>query len=99
MDHIKSVNGIVFTAGGNTISWRSQLQKVVALSTTEAEYISLSESIREGIWLKGFAKELGFVQDSVEIYCDSQSTIALSKNAVFHERMKHMAMSIILEET
>lgn len=50
-DHSKSVNGIVLTAGGNTISWKSQLQKVVALSSTEAEYIALSEAAREGIWL------------------------------------------------
>lgn len=45
LDERRSVNGIVFTAGGNTISWRSQLQKVVALSSTEAEYVSMSEAI------------------------------------------------------
>lgn len=92
LDHRRSINGIVYTVGGNTISWRSQLQQVVALSTTEAEYISLSEAIREGLWLKGLAEELGFKQESVEICCDSQSAIALSKNAVFHERTKHMAV-------
>ena len=64
LDHRRSINGIVFTAGGNTISWRSQLQQVVALSTTEAEYISLSNAIREGLWLKGFSEELGFGKDS-----------------------------------
>lgn len=90
-DHAKSTTGMVFTAGGNPVSWRSSLQKVVALSTTEAEYIALSEAVKEGVWLKRFAEELGFPQDSVEIYCDSQSAIALSKNAVFHERTKHMA--------
>ena len=64
---------------------------MVALSTTEAEYIALSEAVKEGVWLKRFVEELGFPQDTVEIYCDSQSAIALSKNAVFHERTKHMA--------
>lgn len=82
---------MIFTAGGNPVSWRSSLQKVVALSTTEAEYIALSEAVKEGVWLKRFAEELGFPQDTVEIFCDSQSAIALSKNAVFHERTKHMA--------
>ena len=91
LDQRRSSNGIVFTAGGNTISWRSQLQKVVALSSTEAEYISMSKAIREGVWLKGLAEELGFGQETVEIFCDSQSAIALSNNAVFHERMKHVA--------
>ena len=82
---------MVFTAGGNPISWRSSLQKVVALSTTEAEYIALSDAVKEGVWLKRFAKELGFPQESVEIFCDSQSAIALSKNAVYHEKTKHVA--------
>ena len=65
---------------------------MVALSTTEAEYISLSEAIREGLWLKGLSEELGFGKDSVEIHYDSQSAIALSKNVVFHERLKHVAV-------
>ena len=43
------------------------------------------------MWLKCFAEELGFPQDTVEVFCDSQSAIALSKNAVFHERTKHVA--------
>lgn len=91
LDNAKSTTGMVFTAGGNPVSWRSSLQKVVALSTTEAEYIALSEAVKEGVWLKRFAEELGFPQESVEIFCDSQSAIALSKNAVYHERTKHMA--------
>lgn len=91
LDHRRSISGMVFTAGGNPVSWRSSLQPVVALSTTEAEYIALSEAVKEGVWLKRFAEELGFPQESVEVYCDSQSAIALSKNAVFHERTKHVA--------
>lgn len=66
------------------MSWRSCLQKVVALSTTEAEYMSLSEAVREAIWLKGVCEEWGFKQDAVEVHCDSQSTIYLAKNNMFH---------------
>ena len=91
LDQRRSTSGMVFTAGGNPISWRSSLQKVVALSTTEAEYIALSDAVKEGVWLKRFAEELGFPQDSVEIFCDSQSAIALSKNDVYHEKTKHVA--------
>ena len=91
LDQRRSTSGMVFTAGGNPISWRSSLQKVVALSTTKAEYIALSDAVKEGVWLKRFAEELGFPQDSVEIFCDSQSAIALSKNAVYHEKTKHVA--------
>ncbi|WZY89691.1 hypothetical protein YC2023_046426 [Brassica napus] len=48
-DRSRSITGYVYTVGGNTVSWRSSLQKVVALSTTEAEYMALSDAIREGI--------------------------------------------------
>lgn len=53
LDKSRSITGYVFTVGGNTVSWRSSLQKAVALSTTEAEYMALSEAVREGLWLKG----------------------------------------------
>ena len=94
LDKRRSISGYVFTFGGNTVSWKSSLQHVVALSTTEAEYISLTEAIKEGLWLKGFVTELGFNQEKVEIHCDSQSAIHLSKNSVFHERTKHIDVKL-----
>ena len=90
LDKRRSITGYTFTVGGNVISWRSSLQPVVALSTTEAEYISLTEAAKEAIWLKGLMNKLGFKQRAVEIHCDSQSAIALAKNAVHHERTKHI---------
>lgn len=72
------------------MSWKASLQHVVALSTTEAEYISLSEAVKEGLWLKGFMSKLGYDQDCAEIYCDSQSAIHLSRNTMYHERTKHI---------
>ncbi|CAA7043752.1 unnamed protein product [Microthlaspi erraticum] len=91
-DKRRSISEMVFTAGGNPISWRSNLQKIVALSTTEAEYMALAEAAKEAVWLHGLMNELGFKQEAVQIYCDSQSAIALAKNAVFHERTKHIAV-------
>lgn len=90
LDKRRSVSGYVFKVGGNTVSWRSTLQHVVALSTTEAEYMALTEAVKEALWLKGICIELGFEQDSVEIHCDSQSAISLAKNSVHHERTKHI---------
>lgn len=89
-DRRRSTTGMVFTIGGNPVSWKSSLQKVVALSSTESEYIALSETSREAVWLRGFMVELGFEQGAVKIYCDSQSAMALAKNAVCHERTKHI---------
>ena len=86
----RSITGLVFTMGGNTISWKSGLQRVVAISTTESEYMALTEVVKEAVWLKGLLKEFGYEQRSVEIFCDSQSAITLSKNNVHHERTKHI---------
>ena len=90
-DGSRSLFGYVFTIGGNVVSWRSSLQPMVALSTTEAEYISLTEAVKVPIWLRGLLEDFGIIHGTVQVWCDSQSAICLSKNAVFHERTKHMA--------
>lgn len=93
LDRRRSTTGYVFKVGGKTMSWKSGLQQVVALSTTEAEYISLVETIKEGLWLRGITEELGYDQTEVVVGCDSQSPICLAKNNVFHDRTKHVAVS------
>ena len=90
LDRRRSVTGYVFQVGGNTISWRSGLQHIVALSTTESEYMALTEAVKEAIWLKGFCGDLGYQQENVKVFCDSQSAIHLAKNGGFHERTKHI---------
>ena len=72
------------------VSWQSRLQKTVALSTTEAEYMAAVEAGKEILWMKDFIGELGIRQDEYRLYCDSQSAIHLAKNAEFHSRMKHI---------
>lgn len=91
LDKSRSTTGYVYTVGGNTISWRSSLQKVVALSTTEVEYMALSDAVREGIWLKGICKELKLSDEVFEVHCDSQSAIYLARNFVYRENTKHIA--------
>ena len=81
----------MFKVWGNTISQRSNLQSVVALSTTEAEYMALSIATKEAVWLKAICEELGLQTCSVKMHCDSQSALALAKNIVFHEKTKHVA--------
>jgi len=68
----------------------------VALSTMEAEYAALAEVSREVVYLKRLLKYVGFekyVQPPIHIYCDNQSAIELSKNAVLHKRSKHIDIS------
>ena len=63
---------------------------MVALSSTEAEYVAATEAAKEALWLKGLLCELCVLQQDVIIYSDSQSAIHLSKNPMFHERSKHI---------
>ena len=90
IDTRRSQTGYVFQIGGCTVSWKSNLQSIVALSTTEAEYIACTEAIKEALWLKGITREFGIEQNSVSLYSDSQSALHLSKNMMFHERTKHI---------
>jgi hypothetical protein len=87
-----SIGGYVFYLGGGPISWKCKPQSLVALSSMEAEYISLGEAVKEAIWLRGLMKELGFTQQPTVIYMDSKSAIAAAKNPVFHDRTKHIAV-------
>ena len=59
MDTSRSTSGYVMTYGGGAISWQSRLQKMVALSTTEAEYMAAVEADKEVLWMKDFIGELG----------------------------------------
>lgn len=59
LDTRKSLTGFVFTLFGITASWKATLQSVIALSMTEAEYIAVSEAMKEAMWMKGILSELG----------------------------------------
>jgi len=90
VDSRKSTSGYLINFSGGAVSWQSKLQKCVALSTTEAEFIAATEACKELIWMKKFLTELGFSQDGYQLFCDSQSAIHLAKNASFHSRSKHI---------
>ncbi|GKV23084.1 hypothetical protein SLEP1_g32861 [Rubroshorea leprosula] len=59
LDNRKFISGYLFTFAGGAVSWQSKLQKCVALSTTEAEYIAATEAGTEMLWMKRFLQELG----------------------------------------
>ncbi|CAI6001420.1 unnamed protein product [Closterium sp. NIES-65] len=87
----KSHTGYNYCLNGAAISWQSKRQPVVALSTTESEYISLCQCIQEGVWLKRLFGEFGHeFAGGVPVFVDNQSAIALAQNACLHGRTKHM---------
>ena len=91
IDDRKSTSGYVFNMGSGAISWASKKQPIVAQSTAEAEYIAANAAACQAIWLRRILTDLNERQeDGTTIYCDNISSIALSKNPVFHGRSKHI---------
>jgi hypothetical protein len=87
----RSYTGFVFLLNGGPVSWDSKKQKTVALSTTEAEYMALSECVKEAIYLQRFLRELGFDKNAeLVIFCDNRSCLKLAENPTFHARSKHI---------
>ena len=91
LDSHHSTSGNVFVISKGAISWLSQKQAIVALSTAEAEYIALGSATQEAIWLRQLLSDLKVnVQEPTEIFEDNQRSIAMAKNPVGHKRSKHI---------
>ena len=59
----KSQSGYLLKLCGGSISWASKRQKVVALSSTEAEYFAASLACQEAVWLRTMLEDIGFIQN------------------------------------
>ena len=87
----KSTSGYICRIGGATISWKSKRQSVVALSSTEAEYVALSSATQEIVWLRSLLAAMGLEQkEATKLHEDNQGSISLSKNPKSHSRTKHI---------
>jgi phosphoribosyl-AMP cyclohydrolase len=90
LDHRRSTSGYVFNLFGGAISWMRKRQVVVALSTTEVEYMATTHARKEAVWLQRLCSGIGLVQQAVRLDCDSQSAIFLAKNPTYHSKTKHI---------
>jgi len=89
----RSIGGYAFMVHGAAVSWASKKQPSVALSSTEAEYMSLAQGVKEALWLGELLSDLGALQHKAEIrqvQCDNQRAIALTQNTQYHTRTKHI---------
>jgi hypothetical protein len=87
----KSTSGVVFFLNGNIVTWTSQKQRAVSLSSCEAEYIAAASTACQGVWLSRLISDLtGEKLMKFTLLMDSKSAIELSKNPVYHERSKHI---------
>ena len=91
IDTSKSTSGTMFFLGDCLVSWQSIKQRVVALSSCEAEYIATTTAATQALWLSRLLGELlGRKVDVVELKVDSKSALALAKNPVVHDMRKHI---------
>ena len=82
---LKSTSGYVFLVSGGAITWKSKKQTTIALSSTEAEYVALSEAAREACWLRNLYQEIGYAPESpIIIKGDNDGSIVMVKNQQFH---------------
>ena len=87
----KSTGGYTFMYYGSLISWASKVQRVIALSTAEAEYMAGTESAREVLWLRNLLREVGeTVKGATRIFGGNTGSNAIAKNSQFHPRTKHI---------
>jgi hypothetical protein len=90
LDHRISTSGYVFNLFGGAISWMIKRQAIVALSTTEVEYMATTHASKESIWLQRLCSSIGLVQQAVRLDFDSHSEIFLAKNPAYHSKTKHI---------
>jgi len=91
VDDRNNTLGYVFHLGYGTISWASKKWPIVSLSTTKAEYVAAIAEACQAVWMRRMLRDLRHDQEGMTtIFCDNTSTIALSKNFVFHKRTKYI---------
>ncbi|GJT70067.1 retrovirus-related pol polyprotein from transposon TNT 1-94 [Tanacetum coccineum] len=86
----KSTSGVCTFMGCCLTSWFLKKQTALAISTTEAEYVSARKACQQALWMKQALVDYGVRLDDIPIMCDNKGAIDLSKNLVQHSRTKHI---------
>lgn len=87
----KSTSGYFTLVGGNLVTCRSKKQKVVALSSIEAEFREIAKGITKILWIRKLMHEFCFPQiTTCKLYCDNKAAISILENLVQHDRTNHV---------
>lgn len=86
----RSQTGYLVSLASGAITWTSRAQKTIAHSSTEAEYMALSDCSRQCVWVHQLFKELGYSLKPIEISGDNQGSIFIASNPVTEKRSKHV---------
>lgn len=91
LDDRKSTTGYIFTYQSGAISWNTKKQKTVALSSTESEFMSITNAIQECVWLKRLEAELNpSCKIGITLFCDNKGAIQVALNHNYSPRTKHI---------
>ncbi|GKA80697.1 retrovirus-related pol polyprotein from transposon TNT 1-94 [Tanacetum coccineum] len=90
LDTRKSTSGGIQFLGDKLVSWMSKKQDCTAMPSAEAEYVALSTSCAQVMWMRTQLTDYGFNYNKIPLYCDSQSAIAISCNPVQHSCTEHI---------
>ena len=87
----KSTSGMALLFLESLVAWHSKKQSCVSLSTTEAEYVGLTEAAKTALWLHEFLREIGLLNDNpIYCKCDNSGAVELSKSSQYRGRSKHI---------
>ena len=86
----RSQTGFFFMIAGTIFLWQSWAQKTVALSSTEAKYIALSDCSRQAVWIKSLLNELDINVGPIHINGDNQGSLFIGSNPVQEKQSKHI---------
>nr|GEV80515.1 retrovirus-related Pol polyprotein from transposon TNT 1-94 [Tanacetum cinerariifolium] len=96
VDHVRCIDSCKSTSGGiqflgdKLVSWMPKKQNCTVMTSVEAEYVTLSASCAQVMWMRTQLQDYGFNYNKIQLYCDSQSAIAILCNPVQHSRTKHI---------
>lgn len=92
----KSTSGYVFKLYGNTVSWASRKQATVSKSSTEAEYVALTEAVSECEWIKKLLVKMGIKYNQpIQIHEDNESCIRVAEEPREYKRIKHIDVKYV----
>ena len=80
---------MLLNTAGPLVSWKTKKQTQTALSTCEAEYVSLTMCAQEVLFISQLLNNFDLHRTPVEIYGDNQGSLAIASNPVFHFKSKH----------
>jgi len=82
-DTRRSTTGFTFLINATAVTWSSQRQSIVSLSSTESEYLALGTGVKDAIWVSNFLEELGYICKPLRTLIDNQSAMQLASNPEF----------------